>query len=1345
MESSNIILNQRYRISNKIAEGGMSIVYLANDIKNEKNQYAIKFLKTNKISNRIEDIIRFKNEAITVSKLEHPNIVKIIEIGEYQKEHFIVMEYLSGNSLHQLLNNRINLTEKEKIEIIISICNGMIYIHNNNIIHRDLKPGNIIIDKNNNIKIIDFGLAQIKELTEIKEIDEIAGTFSYMSPEQCGVIKRVVDERSDLYSLGIIFYQIITEQLPFQGDSVNSIIHKQIASRPEIPTKFNKNIPKIIEKIILKLLEKEQELRYQSVKGLKNDLEKYLRGENDFELGHYDKVIKLGFRTNLIGRDEELQKLKNLYDNTNQGKGSICLISGESGRGKTRLTDELKNYVYKKEGKLIEGKCFSSENKVPYGVIKDALNIYIKIFSKYSKEKQQEIKQKIKNEIGELGQILLSINPLLSELIGDCPPLVELEKDKENKRFLMVVSNFLLNLSKIENGLVIVLDDLQWVEEGNLEILKEMSMDINKFPIFIVGSYRDNEVKENHGLIKFKGFLNENNNPLNEITLNFFDNIKMNEFVAKLLYEDEEKTREMSLFIGQKSKGNPFFAIEILKQLIEEKVIYNENNQWNLNIEQLNKIQISDTIVDIVLKRIQLLEEKEIIVLSYAAIIGRKFGFDLLFKLCENIFSKEGNEYISSIIQIIDKAINLQLLEYDLLEREKIIFVHERIKEAFYKNLSDEKRKELHLQIAKTIEENNKDNIDTVIFDLAYHYIEGNDKEKILKYAYIAGQKSKENYSNDESIKYFLITKKILEEENKSGYEEWTKCIENIVDIYLLIGKNDEAIELSKSLLQNESDPIKNSIIYKNISKAYYQKSDIKNCEEYAKIGLKLLKENLPTDKNIIVAGILKELIIHIFHGFFRFLYINNKKKSVKEKDKLIIEYYKFLRVFYALNDPIKSVRITIRNVNFSESKIGKSKELAYNIINFAFLFTYLTLFKKSYKYFSIGLKLLESYNDKYELANALFYLGMDYQWKGEFKEAIEKFKESIKIFINIGESTVLLMAYANLILTYIYISDYNKCLELYDVYLNLANKVKDNKSILSYYFYKCKSFLELGDYEKSYEFGLKGIDVSIDIGFIYCHTSIAIGELLFEKREIVKSKEYLLKAKELHEKNNYLFQYVVDLYIHIAEVYLFELINSNGKINELQVKKSCQLAIEKTKKWATHYGSALRVMAKFYAFTKKNKKAEKYFTESITHLQKIGRKYELAKSYYEYGIFLGNNGQKDKSIQNLEDSYNIFKEIDSKVYLKRTADLLGINDDAVSRKYTSTDRLLDRQKFSSVIKVSQDISSILNLEELLEHVMQKSIEVTGAKRGLLFIYNEETKGLEFMVGTDIVDNFQEI
>jgi serine/threonine protein kinase len=370
----------KYKITGLLGEGGMSFVYQARDLESCRD-VAVKIMKSNLTSTYFDDLIRFKREIDIVSRLNHPGVVRVYETGEYENLPFLVMELLPGQSLADLLRSNYRFRIDETLEIVQQLAEILDYVHSRSIIHRDLKPANIFINNSvekREVKIIDFGLSFLLELKAIRDERQITGTFGYMSPEATGILKRRVDERSDLYSVGVIFYQLLAGAPPFNAAEARELIHQQTALTPQKIRTFNPLIPETLERIVMKLLMKDPDLRYQSAQGLLSDLKRCDRGEADFIIGEKDPAVKLSFQSSLVGRDNEFNKLVELFNQARNNQGSICLIAGEPGIGKSRLIEDFGLFVSAQKGLFVHGKCFYYQSKTPYQPFKDIIDDYLR-------------------------------------------------------------------------------------------------------------------------------------------------------------------------------------------------------------------------------------------------------------------------------------------------------------------------------------------------------------------------------------------------------------------------------------------------------------------------------------------------------------------------------------------------------------------------------------------------------------------------------------------------------------------------------------------------------------------------------------------------------------------------------------------------------------------------------------------------------------------------------------------------------------------------------------------------------------------------------------------------------
>jgi len=1319
-----------YVITDFLDEGGMSWVYKGVRLSDDE-PVAIKVLREGVSSQRAEDIIRFRREAQAVSKLEHANIIKVYEVCEYENLNCIVMELVEGEKLDKYIPQRTGMKIDEAVNIVEQIAGALEYVHSAGIIHRDLKPANIMVTKDDRnrtcVKILDFGLAKVMEFTRIKEIGEIVGTFSYMSPEQSGIIKRAVDERSDLYSLGIIFYQLLSDELPFKGEDIGTILHQQIATEP-VPVRYlNIDVPQVLERVTLKLLKKDPEERYQTAKGLLYDLKLYEKGERDFLLGRNDHAEKLSYRTKLIGREEEIEKLKKIYENVKSGMGGMCFIRGEEGGGKSRLVDEMRGYVYEEGGEFIGGKCFAQENKIPYQSFKESLNEYLSRTNRLGKEERTRRIRRMGENVGELGEIICRLNPVMRDILENVPDLVELDPEKENQRFLTVSARFFLNLGEKQCPLVMVLDDLQWADDGTIKLLTEMMEGIKKYPILVIGTYRDE--KEIPGALRR---LVEDANIKNigtEIELKNFDIRKLNHFVSELLMEEESRMYDLSRYIHSKSKGNPFFSIEIVRQMVDEKALTNKNDHWRVDVKKLTEITISRTIVDTLLKRIELLNEDQRELLSTASVIGKKFKMELLYALRPGSMEKT--------IALVDEAMEIQLLEKSVW-RGEILFVHDRIKDVFYKKIGLTEKRKLHLRIAQVLEKLYAGKKEDILFDLAHHYTEGGNENKMLEFCLPAAEKAKTDYANETAVKYYEIAIDMLEGKGAEKQGEWIKAKEGLAEVFLTIGRNDEAIEISRGIFPLKKTPLEKSRIYYAIGDAYRKKGDWRNCERNVVAGFSLLGERFPEKKVMLMICLAKEIVIHLFHCMFFKFFKTGKKKFVNARYHEIVKGYQVLLWTYIFSDVSRFLWVVLRMLNLSESKLGMSKFLVTSISFYAATCMSVSLFKRSKVYQEKALTFAKERQNEEEIGQVFRFIGFFHQWRGEYEESYDFFRKARNIFKKIGDMWESSLAIQGTGHCYYLSAKYEKAISLFSESLKESQKINDDYSVSDVLGWKCLTYIEMGEFEKALDAGGEALELSTskEIWFIVCFSYMNLGYLELERNNLQKAIELLEKSREIYEKNYFIKNYLVYLYVLLAEAYIkklkddFIIKNKETRRKMKKLKNVTYAALGKTRNWTNHYGGALRVTAEYCALVGKNRKAEEYFLKSIAHTSGLSRRFEEGKGRYEYGKFLSEAKREEEAQASLEKAVKIFEEIGAKAYIKRTRELLGVKEPMKGRlpveESTAQERLEAERKMVAVLDTSRYLSSVLNMDELLEKIMDKTIELVGAERGILLMYPDE-------------------
>jgi signal transduction histidine kinase/tRNA A-37 threonylcarbamoyl transferase component Bud32 len=1328
------IIENRYRVIEKIGEGGMSEVFRAHDTQENKD-IAIKFLRESAQQKRIDDIIRFRREETAIANIDHPGIVKVYGVRQEQRQLYILMEYLRGMTLSEWCKAGRRFSVAETVSVIRQIAEALSYVHDRRIIHRDMKSDNVmLLAENAQTKILDFGLAQLIEFTEIRNEEEVVGTFSYMSPEQSGIIRKPVDERSDLYSLGIIFYELLTGELPFKGKDVTSILYQQVARKPIPPKQINPAVPDIIEEMVLKLLNKEPEERYQTAKGFLADLLSYQAGKASFVIGKEDRLMRLSYRTRLIGREAELHTLYNLFYQASQGEGSLCLIAAEAGRGKNRLVDELRGYVYEHGGIMIGGKCLAQENKVPYQPFIEALNEFLGLLARQDPDVREKTISLLRDSLGQLGEILMRLNPAMKEILGEFPALISLDPERENKRFLMVLAKFFCSLGEKGRPCVLFLDDLHWADDGTLSLLLEAIQDIKGAPLLIVGTYRDNEVSASHGLSKIKEEAQNKNLRLFEIQLGLFNLAQLNKFVAELLLEEESGVLELSKFVMNKSQGNPFFSLEVIRQLVDEGALtYHEaQKHWQPDWEKVKSIAISPTIVDIVLRRVDALDHESLELLSYAAVMGREFEVSLLFAMSGLTQER--------IIAIIDDAIALQLLEKGV-GKGKVLFAHGRIRDAFYQKIDAEKKKELHRLIARTLEELHKDDISPVLFLLAHHYIESGDEDKILQYALPAALKAQQDYANQEAVEYFTTIIDILKKRQQGESPLSLQAREGLIAVYNVIGKNLEAIEMAQQVLPLKKDRVEQARLFRLIGSAYFKLGDWTRSEDSMRQCLELLGEHIPRTSFGALLSLIKELIVHGVHRLFPALFVPRENVSVKQEFREMAFSYMSLAWLYVMTDVSKAkmVRAGLRFLNLSETKLASSKEATIGFAIYGGGCMTAALFSTALFYHEKAMALRIQLQDTWGIAEIWHLMGYMYQWWARYEDSLRSLREAHSAFQRLGDLWEEGMVVQSTGITYFDRGEYGPATEYFYRYLEISRKIKDDYGISSSHAWLTLVYAQKGELDKAEEMVQKSLALSKEkkIWFIHCFALINCGFLYLQKKDTAKAIAFLEEAMALNAKHVFLKEYTIHLYHHLAETYLAQATFAHeprlSRKKCSQIRKILKVALRESKYWRTHYPAALRVNAQYYAYIKRRRQAEKYFLKSIEVAVQIGRKFELGRSFYEYGLWLQTQNRLHQAREDLKKSYDIFSEIGAQLYLRQAAQALGFEEALYTvspdESESSQRRLRTEQELKGLIKASQYLSSLLHLEELLEKIMDTAIEVVGAERGFLLLYESVAQG----------------
>ena len=826
-----------YRAISQIYESPSSLVYRAVRIR-DNQPVILKVLKQEYPTT--EDVRRYQQEYEITRSLNIDGVVKVYSLEKSNNTPIVILEDFGGDSLTILRKTR-SFFLWEFLHFAIEIADILGKIHAANIIHKDINPSNIVLNLNTGeLKIIDFGISTIfsQESPALKHPNILEGTLAYISPEQTGRMNRLLDYRTDFYSLGATFYELLTHQLPFAATDAIELVHCHIAKQPVPPRELNPEIPNIVSEIVMKLLAKTAEARYQSTRGLIEDLQNcydQLQANGviaDFPLGRQDISESFRIPQKLYGREGEIETLlaafarissqepattNNQQPTTN--KREMMLVTGYSGIGKSALVQELYKPITQKRGYFIRGKFDQLQRNIPYYGIVEALRELMRQFLTESETQLGKWRARISTALGGNGQLIIEVIPEVELIIGTQPPVGELPPSETKNRFNLVFQKLIRVLGDRDRPLVIFLDDLQWADLATFQLLESIATDKQARYLFLIGAYRDNEVDAAHPLTVTIDKICQSKTTVNRISLNPLNIEHISHLLADTLHSDRGSVKPLAELAWHKTEGNPFFVNELINTLYSEKILTfarGDRIGWRCDMARIKAIGITDNVVELMIQKLQKLPATTQRVLPLAACVGNQYELTILSALHQ----KTATDTFQDILPAIQSGLILAGSDLVAADSERITsrllildyqFSHDRVQQAASFLVPEERQQEIHLQIGRLLLENTRpEDRDAKIFDIVEHLNWGRElvtnrsqRDEIAKLNLQAGEKAKAAAAYQPALKYFRSGLELLTEETwQTQYELMLALSIATVEAEYLNANFEGAMQLSETVRQ---------------------------------------------------------------------------------------------------------------------------------------------------------------------------------------------------------------------------------------------------------------------------------------------------------------------------------------------------------------------------------------------------------------------------------------------------------------------------------------------------------------------------------------------------------------
>jgi PAS domain S-box-containing protein len=859
-------------IQSKIYESPNSLVYRG--IREDGVAIIVKMLKLDYPSP--QELIRYRQEYEITRSLNLEGAIKAYSQQEYQRTLIILLEDFGGESLERWIQQRPDFCPMPLsafLSLAIKITGILGRIHAAGVIHKDINPSNIIFNLDTGVvKFIDFGIATRFNRTNptFKNPHVLEGTLAYLSPEQTGRMNRLLDYRTDFYSIGVTFYELLTGKLPFTTTDILELVHCHLAKSPVPPHQLKPTILKAVSDIVLKLMAKNAEDRYQSAWGIKADLEicadqlKKIGQINSIQLGLLDVWDQFQIPQKLYGRDKEVAMLlaafervasENLVQQTSEQKLTdnqtfkveMMLVSGYAGIGKSALVQELYKPITAKRGYFIWGKFDQFQRNIPYSAIADALQKLVQQLLGEPDEQLQQWRLHLLTALGNNGQLIIDVIPEVELIIGEQPPVPEVGATEAQNRFNRVFGQFIRVFCSEEHPLVVFLDDLQWIDSATLKLIELMMLDKQTEFLFLIGAYRDNEVTPTHPLALTLENLRKQGAVLQEIFLAPLKLEPLNQLIAETLHQNADAVCSLAQLVLRKTEGNPFFVGEFLRSLYGEKLLsFNpEHRSWQWNIAQIEAQNITDNVVDLLLSKLKKLPEVTQQLLQLAACIGCEFDLETLAIVCKQspkiIFQDLLTAVQTGFIQPLSE------LDEDLLV-QNYKFLHDRVQQAAYALIDESQKLGVHLQIGRNLlEKTSPEQRAERLFEIVDHLNYGtelitdqSERNEIAKLNLQAGQKALAATAYEAAFKYFNTGLKLLDVESWQGEYDLTLALHSeAAEAAYLSGHFDEMERLVEAVLDHAKTALDTVKVYDSRIQTWMSRGDLK---EAVKTGLEVLQ-----------------------------------------------------------------------------------------------------------------------------------------------------------------------------------------------------------------------------------------------------------------------------------------------------------------------------------------------------------------------------------------------------------------------------------------------------------------------------------------------------------------------
>ncbi len=708
-----------------------------------------------------ETLRRMEHELCLKEELDADWAVRPLTLTQYQGRSVLVLEDSGGEPLDRLVTEPMELGLFLRLGIGLSAA--VSGLHGRGLIHKEIKPANVLVNPaTGEVRLTGFGIAtRLPRQRQSPESPEfIAGTLPYMAPEQTGRMNRSIDSRSDLYSLGVTLYETLTGALPFSASDPMEWVHCHIARQPVAPCERRKDIPPFVSTMIMKLLAKTPEERYQTAAGVQHDLQRCLHAWEaehrigEFPLGEHDAPDRLVIPEKLYGREREVEMLLAAFDRVlTSGTPELVLVSGYSGVGKSSVVNELHKVLVPPRALFASGKFDQYKRDIPYSTLAQAFQSLIRPILAKSDTELAGWRGALQEALNPNARLVVDLVPELKLITGEPPPVPEVSPQDAQRRFQLVFRRFIGVFARPEHPLALFLDDLQWLDAATLDLIEDLLTQSDVRHLMLLAAYRVNEVDVSHPLRRKLDAIRQAGAPVQEITLAPLLRDDVAQLIADALRCKPERSAPLAQLVHEKTGGNPFFAIQLLSALANEELLVFDHGkgEWCWDLERIRAEGYTDNIVELMVGKLGRLPVESQIALQKLACLGNAAKVGTLSLVCG---TAEAQVHADLFEALRAELVTPQEGSYR--------FIHDRVQEAAYSLIPEQSRAETHLRIGRLLVAHTPpEEREDAIFEIVNQLNRGvalitsrDEREQLAELNLIAGKRAKESTAYASALTY---------------------------------------------------------------------------------------------------------------------------------------------------------------------------------------------------------------------------------------------------------------------------------------------------------------------------------------------------------------------------------------------------------------------------------------------------------------------------------------------------------------------------------------------------------------------------------------------------------------